>query len=97
DHADVYCQIKPGTDVAFYNGVMHEIIARGLVDEEFVAQRTSNYEALAEMVGRYSPERAGQICGVAPAAIREVARLWGEADTGIVFWGMGISQHTTGT
>ena len=49
DHADIYCQIKPGTDVAFYNGVMHEVIRLGLVDREFIAERTSNYEALAKL------------------------------------------------
>ena len=41
DHADIFCQIKPGTDVAFYNGVMHEIIALDLVDREFIAERVS--------------------------------------------------------
>ncbi|MBV9048847.1 MAG: molybdopterin-dependent oxidoreductase, partial [Solirubrobacterales bacterium] len=97
DHADIYCQIKPGTDVAFYNGVMHEIIARGLVDQEFIAGRTSNYEALERLLAQYPPERAGQICGISPAVLREVARLWGEAEAAIVYWGMGISQHTTGT
>ena len=38
DHADIFCQLKPGTDVAFYNGVMHEVIRLGLTDEEFIAQ-----------------------------------------------------------
>jgi formate dehydrogenase major subunit len=97
EHADIFCQIKPGTDVAFYNGVMHEIVARGLVDREFVARRTSNYGELAKLVEQYPPERAGQICGIPPAVIREVARLWGEADAAVIYWGMGISQHTTGT
>jgi formate dehydrogenase major subunit len=97
DHADIFCQIKPGTDVAFYNGVLHEIIARDLVDHEFVARRATNYEALAEMVEQYPPERAAQICGVDADTIREVARLWGEANAAVVYWGMGISQHTTGT
>jgi formate dehydrogenase major subunit len=97
DHADIYCQIKPGTDVAFYNGVLHEIIARDLVDHEFVASRATNYEALAELLQQYTPERAAQICGVDADTIREVARLWGEAGAAVVYWGMGISQHTTGT
>jgi formate dehydrogenase major subunit len=97
DHADLYCQLKPGTDVAFYNGVLHEIIARDLVDHDFVAQRATNYEALAETVKEYPPERAAQICGVPADDIREVARLWGEAGAAVVYWGMGISQHTTGT
>ena len=97
DHADVYCQIKPGTDVAFYNGVMHEVIRLGLVDREFIAERTSNYEALAEMLEDYPPERAEQITGIDADTIRLVARLWGEAGAGVIYWGMGISQHTTGT
>ncbi len=97
DHADIYCQLKPGTDVAFYNSVMHEIIRLGLVDEEFVRDRTSNYEALAQTVENYPPERGEQITGVSAEMIRSVARTWGEAKAGIIFWGMGISQHTTGT
>jgi formate dehydrogenase major subunit len=97
DHADIFCQLKPGTDVAFYNGVMHEVIRLGLTDREFIANRTSNYEALAETVKNYPPERAAQITGIDAAVIRQVARAWGEAGAGVIFWGMGISQHTTGT
>ena len=97
DHADIFCQVKPGTDVAFYNGVMHEVIRLGLTDDEFIARRTTNYEALAETVRDYPPERAAQITGVDADVIRRVARAWGEAGAGVIFWGMGISQHTTGT
>ncbi|MGB6617020.1 MAG: formate dehydrogenase subunit alpha, partial [Trebonia sp.] len=97
DHADIYCQLKPGTDVAFYNGVMHEVIRLGLTDDEFIATRTSNFEALKRTVADYPPERAEQITGVPADTIRRVARAWGEASGGIIFWGMGISQHTTGT
>jgi len=97
DHADIFCQLKPGTDVAFYNGILHEIIRLGLVDEDYVATRTRNFEDIKETVAAYPPERAAQICGVPEDQIREVARVWGEAGTGIIFWGMGISQHTTGT
>jgi formate dehydrogenase major subunit len=97
DHADIFCQLKPGTDVALYNGIMHEVIRLGLTDKEFVERRTSNFAALAETVKDYPPERAAQITGVDAAVIRRIARLWGEAGSGIIFWGMGISQHTTGT
>ena len=97
DHADVFCQLKPGTDVALYNGIMHEVIRLGLVDEEFIESRTSNYEALRQTVAEYPPELAAQITGVDVELIREVARLWGEAGAGVIYWGMGISQHTTGT
>ena len=97
EHADVFVQLKPGTDVAFYNALMHEVIRLGLIDREFIANRTSNYDELARTVAEYPPERAAQITGVNADMIREVARLWGEARAGVVYWGMGISQHTTGT
>jgi formate dehydrogenase major subunit len=97
EHADLHVQLKPGTDVAFYNAVMHEVIRLGLIDREFIAQRTSNYDELARTVADYPPDRAAQITGVDADTIREVARLWGEAGAGVIYWGMGISQHTTGT
>ncbi len=97
EHADLFVQLKPGTDVAFYNSVMNEIIRLDLIDAEFIANRTSNYEELARTVADYPPERAATITGVDADLIREVARTWGEARSAIVYWGMGISQHTTGT
>jgi len=97
DHADIFCQLKPGTDVAFYNAIMHELVRLELVDRDFVERRTSNYEALVETVKDYTPERAAQICEIDADLVRRVARVWGEADAGLIFWGMGISQHTTGT
>jgi formate dehydrogenase major subunit len=97
DHADIFCQLKPGTDVAFYNGVMHEVIRLGLIDKDFIDHRTTNFAALADTVRDYPPERAAQITGVDADMIRRVARAWGEAAAGVIFWGMGISQHTTGT
>ncbi|GAA5110510.1 formate dehydrogenase subunit alpha [Pseudonocardia adelaidensis] len=97
EHADIFVQLKPGTDVAFYNALMHEIIRLGLIDQEFIATRTSNYDELARTVADYPPERAAQITGVDADTIREVARTWGEAGAAVVYWGMGISQHTTGT
>jgi formate dehydrogenase major subunit len=97
DQADHFCRIKPGTDVAFYNAMMQVIIEEGLVDEAFVAARTEDFDKLRTTVAAYTPERASKICGLEPAAIREIARLFGRAKNAIVFWGMGISQHVYGT
>jgi formate dehydrogenase major subunit len=97
EHADIFCQLKPGTDVALYNGIMHEVIRLGLVDRDFIASRTSNYDQLAKTVAAYPPELVAQVTGVDADVIREVAKLWGAAGAGVIYWGMGISQHTTGT
>jgi formate dehydrogenase major subunit len=97
DLATHYCQIRNGTDVAFYNAVMHVLIAEGAINEEFIRDRTSNFEALKATVANYPAERVAPVCGVAAGTIREVARLIGSAGNMIAFWGMGISQHTHGT
>jgi formate dehydrogenase major subunit len=97
DHADHYCRIKPGTDVAFYNSMMNVIIEEGLVDAAYVEKYTENFEALREMVAKYPPEQAAKICGIPADAIRDVAIEFGRAKCAIIFWGMGISQHVYGT
>jgi formate dehydrogenase major subunit len=97
DHADHYCRIKPGTDVAFYNAVMNVIIEEELVDRVYVEKHTENYEALREMVAKYPPDLAEKICGIPAQMIREVAIEFGRAKCAIIFWGMGISQHVYGT
>ncbi|NQV28133.1 MAG: molybdopterin-dependent oxidoreductase, partial [Rhodopirellula sp.] len=105
DFATHFAQIKPGTDVAFYNGVMHTLIAEGLVDQDYIATFTEDFEELKTLLlADYSPEVASKICGVPADEIRAIARTIGETtptggDIGgmLVFWGMGISQHTTGT
>jgi formate dehydrogenase major subunit len=97
DHAWRFCQIRPGSDVAFYNGMMNVILEEGLVDETYVSRFTRDFEAVAETVSRYSPRIAAGICGVPEETLREVAIAYGEAQAAITFWGMGMSQHVHGT
>jgi formate dehydrogenase major subunit len=96
-HAHHFLQIEPGSDVALYNAMMNVMIEEDLVDHAYIEKFTEGYDDLRERVKRYSPEAAQKICGVSAAKIREVARIYGRADAAIVFWGMGISQHSTGT
>ena len=97
DHADYFLQINSGTDVALYNSWMHVLIEEGLIDEAYIAERTEGFEELKAVVKGYSPEVAAGICGVEPGLIREAARTFGRAERAMIFWGMGISQHTHGT
>jgi formate dehydrogenase major subunit len=96
-HATYYLQFHPDTDVAFLNAMLHVIVAEGLVDEGFIRDRTSGYEALAENVKKFSPEAMAPICGIDAQRIREVARLYATSKASIILWGMGISQHVHGT
>jgi formate dehydrogenase major subunit len=97
DHAQYYIRYKPGTDVAFLNGLMQVIIAEGLTDPEFIAQRTENFAALKETVIHYTPELVEKLTGVPAEQLHTIARVYGRAKNAMIFWGMGISQHTTGT
>ncbi|MCC6421327.1 MAG: formate dehydrogenase subunit alpha [Gemmataceae bacterium] len=97
DFATWYCRLRPGTDVAFYNAVMHVLVRDGLIDRDFIRDRTEGFAALRDLVAAYSPARVAPICGVEARVIEEVARAIGTARALMVFWGMGISQHTHGT
>jgi formate dehydrogenase major subunit len=96
-HAAHMLQFQPGTDVALLNAMMHVIVSEGLVDTGFIDRRTSGYAALAAHLAPQTPEAMAPICGIAPDAIRAAARDFASAERGMIFWGMGISQHTHGT
>jgi formate dehydrogenase major subunit len=96
-HATHMLQFKADTDVALLNAMLHVIVEEGLVDEGFVADRTSGYEALAQNVKAFSPERMAPVCGIDAETIREVARVYATSKGSMIFWGMGISQHIHGT
>ncbi len=77
--------------------MLHVIVEEDLVDKAFVNSRTSGYEALAENVKKFSPEKMAPICGIPAETIREVARIYATSAASIILWGMGISQHVHGT
>jgi formate dehydrogenase major subunit len=96
-HATYYLQFNADTDVALLNSLLHVIVTEGLVDEAFVRDRTSGYEALAENVRKFSPDAMAPVCGVDAQMIRQVARVYATSKGSMIFWGMGISQHVHGT
>jgi formate dehydrogenase major subunit len=96
-HAWRMLQFKPDTDVAMLNAMIHTIIEEGLVDEKFVNDRTSGYDALKENSKNYSPELMAPICGIPAETLREVARAFATSKGSMILWGMGISQHIHGT
>jgi formate dehydrogenase major subunit len=96
-HAEHAVQFKPGTDVAMLNAMIHTIIEEGLTDEQYIQANASGYDALVEKVKDFAPEAMAQTCGVPAETLRAVARLYARSERSMIFWGMGISQHTHGT
>ncbi len=87
----------PGTDVSLLNAFLNVIISEKLYDSNYVAAHTEGFDQLAETVKLCTPEAMSPICGVPAEDIKFVARRFAKASAGIIFWGMGISQHTHGT
>jgi formate dehydrogenase major subunit len=96
-HATHALRFTPGTDVAMLNALLHVIIEEKLYDEQYIQANVSGFEALREKVKDFSPEAMSEICGVEAELLRDVARTYATAERSIIFWGMGISQHTHGT
>jgi formate dehydrogenase alpha subunit len=94
--ADLHLKHRPGTDVAWINGMMNVVLSEGLADEEFIASRTEGFEELKQTVAEYTPERVQEISGIPAEGLIEAARIYAGADSASIVYAMGITQHTTG-
>ncbi|HKJ50675.1 MAG TPA: formate dehydrogenase subunit alpha [Gammaproteobacteria bacterium] len=96
-HATHFLQFNASTDVSLLNSMLHVIIDEGLTDDEFVAERTLDFDELKANVADFSPEKMASVTGIDAQTVREVARLFATSRASMIFWGMGISQHIHGT
>ena len=90
-------QFRPGSDVAMLNAIMHVIAEENLFDAQYVDTFTEGWEAFRAHLKDYPPERMAEFCGVNAESLRQVARDFATSPAGMIFWGMGISQHIHGT
>ena len=96
-HADIHLKLKPGTNVAFANGIMNVIISEGLQDDKFIAERTEGYEKIKEIVKDYTPERVAQICHIDAEDLRKAAIMYAKAKMAPIIYCLGVTEHSTGT
>ncbi|MBD3677234.1 MAG: formate dehydrogenase subunit alpha, partial [Rhodobacteraceae bacterium] len=90
-------QFKPGSDVAMLNAIMATIVEEELYDRQYIAAFTENWEAEKAHLANFAPEKMAEVCGIDAETLRAVARDFATAKSGMIFWGMGISQHSHGT
>ena len=95
--AYLWLRPKIGTDLALINGLARVIVAEGLLDDEFVARRTDNFEALSKGLEVYTPEYVEDISGVPNQEVRHAARIFAGANQASIVYGNGITQYVTGT
>ncbi|HEY2605462.1 bifunctional nitrate reductase/sulfite reductase flavoprotein subunit alpha [Paraburkholderia sp. RL18-103-BIB-C] len=97
EKADLFMQIKPGTDLALLNGLLHLLLENGHTDAAFIAEATEGWDAIPAFLADYTPERVAEITGLAAADIRRAAQMIGTAKEWISCWTMGLNQSTHGT
>ena len=96
--ADLHLPILPGTDVAFFHGLLHLMLWEGLVDHAYVAAHTDGFAALRDRVRELSPKEAARICGIAEADLVQVARWFGEpGKAALSLYCQGLNQSSSGT
>jgi assimilatory nitrate reductase catalytic subunit len=100
DGGGLHLQPTPGTDLALLLGISHVVVHEGLVDAEYIAERTSGYSALVRSLNAFWPERVQSITGVPANLIRETARRLAQgarAGGSYILSGRGVEQHVDGT
>ena len=90
-------QFRPGADVSMLNAIMHVIVEERLYDQQYIEAYTENWEAEKTHLTDFAPEKMAEICGIEADVLRDVARTFAGAQAGMIFWGMGVSQHIHGT
>ncbi|HLH89055.1 MAG TPA: formate dehydrogenase subunit alpha [Xanthobacteraceae bacterium] len=96
-HATHMLQFKNGTDVAMLNGILSTIVNEKLYDEQYIQTYVEGFKQFSDTVKDFTPEEMAPICGIDAEVLRTVARKFARAKAAIIFWGMGVSQHTHGT
>ncbi len=96
--ADLWLPLRPGSNVALANGIAHVILRDGLYREEFIRERTEDFEAYARYILTEWPlERVERITGIRKDYIEQVARLYARAERALIFWGLGVAEHRSGS
>lgn len=97
DKADLFMQIRPGTDLALLNGLLYLLHRNGHTHADFIATSTSGWEQMPAFLDDYSPGKVADITGIPEADIRTAAQWIGEAPEWMTCWTMGLNQSTHGT
>lgn len=97
EKADLFLQLRPGSDLALLNGLLHLLHRNGQTQPDFIARHTEGWAELPAFLDDYTPERVAAITGLSEAAIHQAAALIGGAREWMSCWTMGLNQSIHGT
>ena len=95
--ADYHLQLRPGTNVAMLNMLLYYIIAEGLEDKDFIAQRTEGYDDFVRQIKALDIDNMAAVTGVSKELAREAAIAYATAPNAMSFHGLGVTEHSQGT
>ena len=95
--AQLHLPIRPGTDGALLQAMLHVIIREGMVDDAFVSAHTTGFDEVAASVEAWSPERAADICGVPAGDVVRAAELYGRAGKAMLSHARGMEHQVMGS
>ena len=93
---DLFLPVKPGRDIALFNGILHLMIKNDWLDHDFINKHTVGFEALSEHVEQWTPPKTAVVTGIAEKGIRQAAEWWGQASTSFLMHARGIEHHSHG-
>ncbi len=97
DLADLYLPLRPGTDVALLNGILHVLEKEKLLDEVFIKNSTQGWDELRQLIRECTPEKTASLCGLEARQVVEAARFFGQSKSSLSLWSMGLNQSSSGT
>lgn len=95
--ADLHLALRPGTDVALYNGLLNILINEGMLDDDYIAAHTTGFAELRDIVRHYPPAVVADLCGIAVADLLQAARWFGSQGPALSLYCQGLNQSSHGT
>lgn len=93
---DLFLPVKPGRDIALFNGVLHLMIENDWLDHDFINTWTNGFDAVAAHVKDWTPAHTAEVTGISEKAIRKAAEMWGTANSSFLLHARGIEHHSHG-
>ncbi len=95
--ADLHLPLKPGSDIALFNGILHVLIKENLIDQTYINDHTNGFDELAALVEKYTPEVVAETCGLREEAIIQAACWFGRSKAALSLYCQGLNQSAHGT
>ncbi len=93
---DLFLPVKPGRDIALFNGILHLMIKNDWLDHDFINNNTIGFNSVAEHVEQWTPSKTALVTGISEKVIYQAAELWGKAKTSFLMHARGIEHHSHG-